>query len=400
MSRVRAPPKLQEPKVPERPPARNHRKNSAVPGVVAPLLKTINRDSKVSTPPTVPVKKPRKLANSPPDQPLETPAWTQPETQTQPPVLKSVSPVKKRRWFEWGTKSKERSRPLKLLVPQSQHRVVIVPQPHQDQQYVEPFRKVALGKTPKLPGGALQRQKGQSSQPKLKRHDQGSSSLAIRADEHLSRQFQLYSQQDMYCHTLNPIFEGDKDNSSCPQPMSFRRDFYISTWAHPPVRGNSAPPAKNYYPASSIAPVWKICPQGRIGAGPEITSRNEPRQPPFCRDSPVPAFHQSQAQKFRRHQKEGNVCSKAAASQHRPQNHSKSSCACRTAQDEEYHGSIRKGIPSIPKAAHMSRKGQAKSVSKLYEVAESSIPEMQEKRQGSQAKTRSQTNHGHANSTV
>jgi len=397
------------PRVPNRPRERDSKRNRAAPGIVAPPPEMVQMSSELAIPPTIPLKKPKRLAGYPlekqypstPSQPQQaSPVCTTTDIQTSRPKSRSVSPIRKRRWFEWRAKSKEQLKPLKILIPQSQHRPCALPQLHQDRQFVVPFPKAAPGRTSKLPGGALQRQNGQLSQPEPKHHDRGSSALSIRQSEYLSRQFQLYSQQDMHCHILNPIVEGRTDNSSWPQSASFRRDIYISTWKHPPVRGNSAPPAKNYYPAPSIAPIWKICSQGRFGAGPEVTTRDEPRQPPLYRYSPELLFHQPQARKVSHHEKEGAVCSKATSSQLRTQNHSQPTCMCRATQDEEYRRSIPREGPTVAKVAHVSICGQPDNRSTALKAIETAVPEVQEQSPDPQAKIQSQANYGNINSTI
>ncbi|CAA9965378.1 Epsilon protein [Pyrenophora teres f. maculata] len=92
------------PKVPNRP--QNRRKKVAAPGIVASSPEATWMDLILATPPSIPVKKSKKLANYPLDQqhppvssyPLRpTPVWIKPDNMAPPPKLKSLSPIRKRR---------------------------------------------------------------------------------------------------------------------------------------------------------------------------------------------------------------------------------------------------------------------------------------------------------------
>ncbi|RMZ72205.1 ATP synthase delta chain mitochondrial precursor [Pyrenophora seminiperda CCB06] len=138
-SRMKALPKFNRnvPRVHSRPRKQDHRRNSAVAGVVAPPPETFQNDMELAILSTAPVEKPMNLANSPLEQHYppassypqqEIPACTKSDTQIPLPKLRSLTKTRKRRWFRWGPKSKEQSCPLKILVPQLQPRVFAFPQ--------------------------------------------------------------------------------------------------------------------------------------------------------------------------------------------------------------------------------------------------------------------------------
>jgi hypothetical protein len=146
----------------------DRRRSNAAPRIVAPPPETIKKDMELFDKPTAPKKRPKKLANYPPEEqyppapayPLrDTPSWTRPDTHTPPPKCKTDSPPVKHTWFGWC-----KLPPVQRAPPKSEANI------HRDEHPVEPFRhplpRVTLGR----PGETLRKQEpsGYSKTPARK----------------------------------------------------------------------------------------------------------------------------------------------------------------------------------------------------------------------------------------
>ncbi|KAF1838540.1 hypothetical protein BDW02DRAFT_644558 [Decorospora gaudefroyi] len=338
--RIRASPEIdvRVPRVLTVPPAKDARRISAAPGIVAPPPETIKKDMEIGARSLAPPKKRRKIVNYPPDQQYppapawpqrETPSWTKPDTHTPPPRPKAESPPRKRGWFRWSIKPKAAPRPIQRAVSEPEARPSPAPAPDRDRQPPQPFQAAAPG-VPGPSGGTLQRQRGYYyTKPPGRTHHHphrqtAASFSSFRKDYYPPRRTSVYANKDSYFPRLSLLVY----DSPQPQLAPARRNCS----SHP--QSASAPArSKNPTTSSTFHPVRRAAhprPRTPSRARSAPTPGNKPSQQSLCSYPPAPSSHQPRCHQNPRHQATPAVHpphKTRTSSSCRSQTHSKPVCA-------------------------------------------------------------------------
>ena len=293
--------------------------------------------------PTIPVKKPRKLAKYPPEQQYppapaypqrDVPLWTKPDTHTPPPKLGTESPPQKRGWFGWVSKTKGRPRLIQQLPAKRESQLHHDNEPRRDYQPLDSFSYAARG-APKLSEGALQGEAGHTGQIKREKGRRKSIVSFNGEGDYHSRQSPIVTHKHGNYPKVDAIVQNDRQQVTPLQPRSFSRD--VLSYSEPV----SVEIRTDDVPHNITEPEKDHDAHTRMVSRYEVTANDTTRQSPLRHQSKADVRRQYEEHQVSSNKEKDSALFQTPLPQHGPQNKEKSPRVHRTRDNENTQRPVR-----------------------------------------------------------
>ncbi|KNG44279.1 hypothetical protein TW65_08951 [Stemphylium lycopersici] len=363
--------------------AKHRRQSNAAPGIVASPPEVIQEYRQKVAPPVIPVKKPKKLVQYPPEQQYpsapaypqrDVPSWTKPDTHTPPLKPGAESPPQKRGWFGGGSKSKGRPWLIQKHPAKRESQLHYDNEPHHGYQPLE-SSSYAVPRAPKLPEGALQGEGVHTDQIRREKDRRKPIVNSNGKGDCHSRKIPVTTHKNGYYPTIDPIVQNGRHQVAPPQLSSVSKDVFSYSEPVPVgIRTDDVPP--------NITAPWEDHAHTRVTSRYAVTSDDTTRQPPLRHQSKAD-IRQYEEHQVPNNQKKDSALFQTSLSQRGLQDHEKSPRLHRTRENEStprpvrqyaYTNQERKGSEPKRGAASPKDRVQAQTQNEAHHIPQKEGP--------------------------